>query len=416
MKPSYTLGRTCRSCGCPQLEKVLSLGKTPLANALLDAEQLGQPEEWLPLDLAFCSNCSLLQLLETVPPETLFRHYYYFSSSSDTVLQQARQIASRMIQERQLGSKSLVVEIGSNDGYLLQYYRQGGVAVLGIDPAVNVARAAESERGISTLCEFFGRELGRRLSEQGNRADVVHAHNVLAHVPDLNGFVEGLRNLLKDNGVGIIEVPYVKELLDRCEFDTIYHEHLCYFSLTALDGLFARHGLVVENVERLAIHGGSLRLFVVPAGRAEPRPAVAALMGQEQDWGLDRLEAYVGFEGKVVQVKARLGQMLIDLVRQGRRIAAYGAAAKGATLLNYCGIGRDLIEFVVDRTKHKQGRYMPGARLPIYPPSKLLEAMPDFALLLAWNFADEVLEEAAEFRRRGGRFIIPVPEPHILSP
>lgn len=415
MKPSYTLGLTCRSCGCPQLQNVLSLGETPLANALLDAEQLDQPEEWLPLHLAFCPNCSLLQLVETVPPETLFRHYYYFSSFSNTVLQQARQIASRMIQECQLGPRSLVVEIGSNDGYLLQYYRLGGVPVLGIDPAVNVASTAESEGGISTVCEFFGRELGQRLSEQGNRADVVHAHNVLAHVPDLNGFVEGLRTLLKECGVGIIEVPYVKELLDRCEFDTIYHEHLCYFSLTALDRLFARHGLVVENVERLAIHGGSLRLFVVPAGRAKPRPAVAALMRQEKEWGLDRLESYLGFGGKVVQVKARLGKMLIDLVSQGRRIAAYGAAAKGATLLNCCGIGRDLIEFVVDRNKHKQGRYMPGARLPIYPPSKLLEAMPDYALLLAWNFADEVLEEATEFRKRGGRFIIPVPEPRILS-
>lgn len=405
---------SCRSCGGSELRVVLSLGSTPLANALLSASQLDEPEEFLPLDLAFCPSCSLVQLLETVPPERLFRHYLYFSSFSDTVLRQAEQIASRMIQTRKLGAGSLVVEIGSNDGYLLQYYRKRGIQVLGIEPAVNVARVAEAEHGVRTLCEFFGHDLAMKLSEQGERADVLHANNVLAHVADLNGVVAGIRCVLKDDGMAVIEVPYVKEMLDRCEFDTIYHEHLCYFSLTALDRLFTRHGLIIANVERLPIHGGSLRLFAVPEARAHRATEVSALINEEAFWGVDRLESYLGFGGRVELVKARLREILHGLKSQGKRVVAYGAAAKGSMLLNYCGIGRDVLEFVVDRSTYKQGLYMPGVRLPIYPPSKLLEVMPDYALLLTWNFLEEVLEQAAEYRRRGGLFIVPVPEPRVL--
>ncbi len=404
----------CRSCGSGDLRVVLSLGCTPLANALLSASQLDEPEDFLPLDLAFCPSCSLLQLLETVPPERLFRHYLYFSSFSDTVLRQAEQIASRMIQSRRLGEGSLVVEIGSNDGYLLQYYRKRGIRVLGIEPAVNVARVAEAEHGVRTLCEFFGRDLAIKLSEQGERADVLHANNVLAHVADTNGVVAGIRSVLKDDGLAVIEVPYVKEMLDRSEFDTIYHEHLCYFSLTALDRLFARHGLIIQSVERLPIHGGSLRLFAVPESRAHRAAEVSALLNEEAFWGVDRLESYLGFGGRVELVKVQLGELLHKFRGQGKRLVAYGAAAKGSMLLNCCGIGRDLIEFVVDRSTYKQGRYMPGVRLPIYPPSKLLEVMPDYALLLTWNFLEEILEQAAEYRRRGGRFIIPIPEPRVL--
>jgi len=399
----------CRSCGRPGLELVLSLGDTPLANSLLTEEQLNQPESTYPLDLAFCPCCSLVQITETVPPEKLFREYLYFSSFSDTMLRHAREIVHRMREARRLDSRSLALEIASNDGYLLQYYKQAGIPVLGIEPAVNVARVAEDERGIRTMSEFFGSEMARRLADQGERADVIHAHNVLAHVPDLNGFVEGLRLVLKDDGVCVIEVPYVKDLVDRCEFDTIYHEHLSYFSITALSRLFERHNLLIQNVERLPIHGGSLRLFVSKAGAVQ-NLAVRELLEEEFGWGVDSIEFYRDFAARVERLKSTLRNFISRLKEQNQRVAAYGAAAKGSTLLNYFQIGRETLDFVVDRSTHKQGRYMPGVRLPIFSPARLLEEMPAHVLLLTWNFADEILEQQAEYRHRGGRFIIPIPE------
>ena len=401
----------CRSCGAAGLETVLSLGCTPLANDLREAP--GDPEETWPLELAVCTECALAQLTVTVPPERLFSDYAYHSSFSDTMLAHAAELAARVGKARRLGPRSLVVELASNDGYLLRHYRAAGVKVLGIDPAANVVEVAR-ERGVPTLCEFFGAELAERLREEGLEADVVHAHNVLAHVADLNGFVAGIARLLKVTGRAVVEVPYVGDLLDGCEFDTIYHEHLCYFSATALDRLWSRHGLELVDVARVPIHGGSLQQWVALAGESKRSPSVGALLRAEAAAGLDGPEAYRGFATRVEGVRDRLVALLRELKAGGARLAAYGASAKGATLLSYAGVGRDLLDYVVDRSPYKQGRYTPGGGLPIHPPERLAIDVPDYVLLLTWNFADEIFEQQAEYRRRGGRFIVPIPEPRVV--
>ena len=401
----------CRSCGYTNLQNVLSLGCTPLANALLTEEQLSESEATYPLELVFCSECSLVQITETVSPEKLFREYVYLSSFSDTMLEHAENLSSALIGSKHLDATSLVVEVASNDGYLLRFYKREGVPVLGIEPATNIAAVAE-QHGISTICDFFNDDLASRLVGEGLNADVVHANNVLAHVSDLNGFVRGLRSVLKEDGLIVVEVPYVKDMIDRCEFDTVYHEHLCYFSLTSLNALFARNELTIQKVERLAIHGGTLRIY---AGReTAPDESVIRLLSEEKAWGVNDLAFYSGFGERVEKLRDELVALLRKLKTEDKRIAVYGASAKGSTLLNYCRLGAETLDYVVDRSTVKQGLYTPGTHLKIYAPEKLLEDAPDYVLLLTWNFAGEILEQQAEYRKRGGRFIVPVPAVRVV--
>lgn len=405
--------RSCRSCGTPNLSVFLSLGDMPLSDGLLSADQLDAEEPRYPLDVAFCDACSLVQIMHTVPPEELFSaDYPYLSSFIDTVVRNAAENVAARLRERPLGAASLVIELASNDGYLLQHYQAARVPVLGIDPAPAAATAARA-RGVDTIEEFFGRDLAQRLVADGRRADVVHANNVLAHVADTNGFVGAIATVLKPDGVAVIEVPYVRELIRHVEYDTIYHEHLCYFSVTAAHHLLRRHGLFLNRVEQLPIQGGSLRLFAERVDR--PEPVVQQLIAAERAEGMTGFAFYSDFSSRVLRLRERLRELIGDLRAKGSSIAGYGAAAKGAILLNHAGLGADAIDFVVDRNTFKQGKWMPGVRLPILPPEAILERRPDFVLILPWNIKDEIVAQQADYLRGGGRFIVPVPEPLVMG-
>ena len=402
----------CRSCGSGEGRLVLDLGVQPLANNWLRPEDLAKPEPRFALRLFVCRSCWLLQITDLVPPVALFAEYLYFSSFSETMLRHARAAAQRYVREFALGAESRVVEIASNDGYLLRNFRDAKVPCLGIEPAANIARVAR-EQGIETLTEFFGEGLARRLAAEGRAADLILGNNVFAHAPEVNDFVAGLRTLLKPRGRVVLEFPHGLEMLEQTEFDTIYHEHVCYFTLTALEPLFARHGLEIIHVERLPIHGGSLRLFAAHKGAWPMNETVAALAQEERDKGVTSAALYEGFAAQVAGIRRDLLELVERLEREGKTLAAYGASAKGSTLLNYCGLDHRRLAFVADRSPHKQGRLTPGTHIPIVSAEELARRRPDYTLLLAWNFAEEILAQQAAYRAAGGRFIVPIPKVRV---
>jgi SAM-dependent methyltransferase len=403
--------KPCRFCGAALRRTFVDLGMSPLCETYPSASDLNSGEIYYPLHAYFCEGCLLVQLEQYASAESIFSDYAYFSSYSDSWLKQCENYCDQMTKRLALGKQSLVIEVASNDGYLLQYFVQRDVPVLGIEPAANVAKVAV-ERGVPTRVRFFGLQMARELAAEGRCADLVLGNNVLAQVPDLNDFVEGLKILLKPEGVLTLEFPHLLRLIERNEFDTIYHEHFSYFSMLTTVRIMQAHGLNVFDVEELPTHGGSLRVYVC---RADARThqigaSVAKLMAEEERAGLASVEGYQSFALQVKQTKWALVDFLLTAVRQGRTVAGYGAPGKSATLLNYCGIGKDLIEYTVDRSPHKQGRFLPGSHIPIYHPDRIRETKPDYVVILPWNLKDEIIEQLQYIREWGGRFVVPIPE------
>jgi SAM-dependent methyltransferase len=409
----FAVIRRCRSCDSERLTEILDLGVTPLADRLLTDVTLREQEPQCPLTVVFCEDCSLVQIRETVDPMVLFgSDYPYYSSVSPSLMSHFRASAEDVAERRGLDCSSMVVDIASNDGYQLKNYVARGIPVLGIDPAKGPANRA-IEQGVDTRIEFFTKAYAEELRAEGISADVIHANNVLAHVADTNGFVEGIGILLSDNGEVIIECPYLGDLIQHREFDTIYHQHLCYFSLAALDALFRRHNLYINRVIRTPIHGGSLRLFIE---RVEQRGrSVIELIAAEKREGMTNAKYFKEFADQVQELRFALRRLLDKLIDDGQRIVGYGAAAKACTLMSFVGIGDNYLDYIVDQNTFKQGRYMTGNHLSIKPVERIIEDMPDYVLILPWNFADEIIQQQSEYAEHGGRFIVPIPTPQIIG-
>jgi len=406
----------CRACGAALAHVFVDLGMSPISNAMRRPQDVREPEPFYILRTFVCDHCKLVQIEDVQPPEQHFHgSYTYFSSFSKSWLEHAKRYAEMMIERFDLGAQSRVIEVASNDGYLLQYFKAKGVPVLGIDPAANCAEVAERERGIPTLVRFFGKATAAEVAA-GGKADVIAGNNVLAHVPDINDFVGGLKILLKDKGVITIEFPHLLRLIESSYFDTIYHEHYSYLSLLAVERLFARHGLAVFDLEELPTHGGSLRIFAGHEGSVPPASdRLIEFRAREAAAGLDDLATYKTFAAKVRHAKRELLSCLIELKEKGESIVAYGAAAKGNTLLNYCGIRGDFIDYAVDASPHKQGLLLPGTGIAVYAPERIFETKPNYVLILPWNLKDEIIAQTEGIRAWGGRFIIPLPEPKIIA-
>lgn len=416
VSPATPSKRGCLFCGTPLKHTFVDLGKSPLCESYLAADQLDQMEPFYPLHVYVCDECFLVQLKEYVSGEEIFTEYAYFSSYSDSWLAHARRYTEQMIAQFALGRESQVIEVASNDGYLLQYFVERGIPALGIEPAANVAKVAIS-KGVPTLVKFFGRETAQQLVEDEKRADLLLGNNVLAQVPDVNDFVAGLKIALAPRGVITIEFPHLMQLVLNNQFDTIYHEHFSYFSWVSAERIFAAHGLVLYDVEELPTHGGSLRIYARhdDDGTKPITDRAKELRQREVDAGLLSLDYYRSFARQVEATKRDLLEFLIEARRAGKRVVGYGAPGKGNTLLNYCGIRSDFVEFTVDRSPYKQGKYLPGTQIPIRHPDALREARPDFVLILPWNLRDEIATQLSFVREWGGRLVVPIPRVEVLD-
>ncbi len=414
--PAVSEPQPCRLCGAGLHHTFCDLGMSPLCESFLPADRLDRMEPYYPLRVMVCASCFLVQLREYVAPEHIFDDYAYFSSYSTSWVAHAKAYCDTVERRFGLGRDSLVVELASNDGYLLQHFLPKGIPVLGIEPAANVAAAA-TEKGVPTVIDFFGTKLAAKLAAEGRRADLIAGNNVLAQVPDLNDFVAGMPMILAPEGVVTLEFPHLARLIDERQFDTIYHEHFSYFSLVSVERLAARHGLRLIDVEELPTHGGSLRVFLAHESSSHPvAPAVGRVLAAEEARGFRSIETYTGFDAEVRALKRDLLDLLIGLKRQGKRICGYGAPGKGNTLLNYCGIGPDFLDFTVDRNPYKHGRFTPGMHVPIHAPEALDAARPDYVLILPWNLKTEIMHQLAHIADWGGKFIVPVPKPEIVAP